>query len=281
MNFKTITTAVALVGASIALAACQGTAGYEPNPYDSMDGGIWSGYKTASVETQAMQNDDFENPAMPWVDAAAELYDKADGEANVSCADCHGAPDDETGGLKHIPMKGVGASYPAFDPETNKPINIEMRINQCRTKYQKAKAYKYESDEMLGMTGLVAMQSRGMERVSTADFPDDKLNAFWKKGEEFYYQRRGQLDLACSNCHEDNPGNMIRAERLSQGQSNGFPTYRLKWQKPGSLHRRFRGCNKNIRAQPYGYGSDEYMNLETYLAWRGRGLPIEAVSVRK
>jgi sulfur-oxidizing protein SoxA len=73
---------------------------------------------------------------------------------------------------------------------------------------------------------------------------------------------------------------MIRANLLSQGQSNGFPTYRLKWQKPGSIHRRFRGCNKQVRAQPYAYGSDEYTNLELFLAWKGRGLPVETPAVR-
>jgi len=284
MNFKTITAAVAVVGAGLALAACQaGTnnANYIPNPYDTMEGGIWSGYETARAGVRAMQDDDFENPTMSYVDLAAELYNADAGEAGLSCADCHGAPDDAAGGKFAIPMKGVGANYPAYDAEDHKPINVELRINKCRTKYQKAKPFKYESDEMLGMTSLVNMQSRGMPRMSTADYPKDLLNPFWMQGQAFYYQRRGQLDMACKHCHEDNPKNMVRAETLSQGQSNGFPTYRLKWQKPGSLHRRFRGCNKNIRAEPYGYGSDEYLALETYLAWRGKGLPMEAPSVRK
>jgi sulfur-oxidizing protein SoxA len=282
MNFKTITAAVAVVGAGFALAACtmdgKSSGGYAENPYGN---DVWSGYETATPETRAMQDDDFENPGMPMYDAAEVIYNTTDGEAGVSCADCHGAVDDAAGGRKGIPMKGVAATYPAFDIEDKKPINIELRINKCRTKYQKAKPFKYESDAMLGMTGLIAKQSRGMPRMTTADNPSDALNPFWKKGEEFYYQRRGQLDMSCKHCHEDNALNYVRAEILSQGQSNGFPTYRLKWQKPGSLHRRFRGCNKNIRAQPYGYGSDEYLALETYLAWRGRGLPIEGPSVRK
>ena len=75
-------------------------------------------------------------------------------------------------------------------------------------------------------------------------------------------------------------GNKIRANTLSEGHSNGFPTYRLKWQKPGSIHRRFRGCNKQVRSKPYGYGSDEYVNLELYVAWRGRGLSVETPAVR-
>ena len=86
--------------------------------------------------------------------------------------------------------------------------------------------------------------------------------------------------MACKHCHEDNAGNMIRANLLSQGQSNGFPTYRLKWQKLGSLHRRFRGCNKQVRAVPFKAGSDEYVNLELSLAHRGQGLPVESPSVR-
>ncbi len=73
---------------------------------------------------------------------------------------------------------------------------------------------------------------------------------------------------------------MARANLLTQGQSNGFPTYRFKWSKLGSIHRRFRGCNKNVRATPYAYGSDEYVNLELYLAARGRGLLVETPAVR-
>ncbi|MEM1198207.1 MAG: sulfur oxidation c-type cytochrome SoxA, partial [Pseudomonadota bacterium] len=71
-----------------------------------------------------------------------------------------------------------------------------------------------------------------------------------------------------------------RANTLSQGQGNGFPTYRLKWQKPGSLHRRFRGCNKQVRAKPYKTGSDEYLALELYVMYRGQGLPVETPAVR-
>ena len=103
---------------------------------------------------------------------------------------------------------------------------------------------------------------------------------FFEKGKKFYFQRRGQLDMACAHCHVDNAGGIIRANILTQGQSNGFPVYRLKWQKPGSIHRRFRGCNKQVRAKPYGYGSDEYVNLELYLAWRGRGLQVETPAIR-
>ena len=42
---------------------------------------------------------------------------------------------------------------------------------------------------------------------------------FYEQGKEMYYTRYGQLELSCANCHEDNYGNMIRADHLSQGHS--------------------------------------------------------------
>ena len=80
--------------------------------------------------------------------------------------------------------------------------------------------------------------------------------------------------------HEDNYGNMIRADHLSQGQINGFPTYRLKNAKLNSIHGRFKGCMKNIRATPYKEGGEEFKALELYLASRGNGLSVETPSVR-
>ena len=43
----------------------------------------------------------------------------------------------------------------------------------------------------------------------------------------------------------------------------------------------FRWCNEAVDAEPHAYGSDEYLALELYLAWRGRGLPIETPAVRR
>lgn len=228
-----------------------------------------SGYSFAAPETQAMQDDDFSNPGMLVTDYGGELWSTPDGEVNKSCEDCHGDAD--------VAMKGVKARYPAYYEPWGKMINIELRVNECRKVNQKAKPWKYESREMLGMASFIGYQSRGMP---VAVDIGGKATPFFKKGKEFFYQRRGQMDMACSHCHEDNAGNMIRANLLTEGQVNGFPTYRLKWQGVGTLHRRFKGCNDNIRATPYKRGSDEYVNLELYLTWRGRDLSVETPSVR-
>ena len=228
-----------------------------------------SGYTYMTKESKAIQDDDFENPAMLWLEEGEQLWSETEGKAGKSCKSCHDAAEDS--------MKGVAAAYPKYDKKIKKLKNLEQQINTCRTEQMGAKPFKYESKQMLGMTIYVRNQSRDMPvNVSI----DDEAAPFFAKGKEFYYQRRGALDMACKHCHEDNPGKYARANLLSEGQINGFPTYRFKWQKPGSVHRRFRGCNKNIRAKPLKYGADEYVNLELYVAWRGRGLPVETPAVR-
>jgi sulfur-oxidizing protein SoxA len=238
-------------------------------PKDSPLPELISGYYFRDKKTRALQDDDFDNPAFLWVQRGKALWSKVDGKAGKSCASCHN--------MAEKSMKGVGATYPKYNPATKKLISLEQRINNCRKKNMQAKPWKWESEPLLSMTAYVRLQSRGMPVNVKIDGP---AKPFFEKGKKFYYQRRGQLDMACAQCHETYYGKQARSDLLSQGHSNGFPTYRLKWQKLGSIHRRFRGCNKNIRATPYKYGSDEYVNLELYLAWRGQGLKIETPSVR-
>lgn len=250
-----------------ALAADGKSAPIKPDAKDHPLSEVWSGYHYMTKESKAMQDDDYANPAMTWYDIGEANFSKKDGEAGKACAECHKVED----------FKGVGARYPIYDAKLKKLMNVEERINNCRKTYMKAKTWKYDSTNMLGTAIFVNAQSRGMPRSVKVDGPAAE---YFKKGKDFYYQRRGQLDMSCAHCHEKYYGQQIRMNILSQGQSNGFPLYRLKWQKPGSLHRRFSGCNKQVRAKAFKRGSPEYMALELYLAWRGNGLPIETPAVR-
>lgn len=238
----------------------------EASPFEELISGYW--FRTD--ETRAMQDDDFENPGFLMVEEGAELWEAVDGEAGKSCASCH-ADATET-------MKGVGASYPKYHEASGKPINLEQRINLCRKDNMQAEPWKLESEPLVAMTTFVRHQSRGMPVNVQVDGP---MAPFFEKGKQLYYERRGQLNMACASCHEASTGKYLRADHLSQGQTNGFPTYRLKWQGVGSLHRRFVGCMEDVRAEPYKAGSDEFVDLELYTAWRGAGLPVETPSVRQ
>jgi sulfur-oxidizing protein SoxA len=152
-----------------------------------------------------------------------------------------------------------------------------MQINDCRETRMGTEPWKYTGSEMVNMTALLASVSRGLPVNVAIDGP---AQSTWEKGKEMYYTRYGQLELACSNCHEDNYGNMIRADHLSQGQINGFPVYRLKNTKLNAAHDRFKGCIRDTRAETFSPGSAEFVALELYVASRGNGLSVEGPAIR-
>ena len=175
-------------------------------------------------------------------------------------------------------MKGVGASFPKWDADSKKPINVELQINKCRTEQMGAEALAFNKGGQQELTAYIKHQSLGMP--VQLDLTQGDMQSWWEKGKEVYYTRTGQLNLACASCHETAMGKFIRADHLSQGQVNGFPTYRLK-SGLTSLHQRFRGCIRDTRAEQPKAFSDELMALETYVTWRGTGLSVETPSVRQ
>ncbi|HHB82307.1 MAG TPA: sulfur oxidation c-type cytochrome SoxA [Devosia sp.] len=229
---------------------------------------IYSGWVYRATETQALQMDDFDNPGMLWVDQAAEYFETAQGPEGRSCQDCHESPE---------ALAGVRAVYPKWDEERGVVQTLENQINECATERMGLEPLKYTGSEMVNMSALLASVSRGMPINVAIDGPARET---WELGKELYYQRTGQLELSCANCHEDNYGNRIRSDMLSQGQINGFPVYRLKNAKLNAVHSRFKGCVRDTRAQTYAPGSAEFVALELYLASRGNGLSVEGPSVR-
>jgi sulfur-oxidizing protein SoxA len=229
---------------------------------------IYSGWRFRTPETQALQLDDFENPAMIFVDQALDLWETVDGTEGHSCASCHTNGPEEFAGL-HASMPKV---------VNGKLVVMEDLINSHRQEVMGAEPWKWSGNDMQAMVALIGLQSRGMPMNVAID---GDAAPFWEQGKDMYYTRYGQLELSCANCHEDNYGNMIRADHLSQGQVNGFPTYRLKQAKLISRHNRFRGCIRDTIGETFAEGSDEFRALELYVASRGNGLDIETPAVRQ
>ncbi|WP_319823906.1 sulfur oxidation c-type cytochrome SoxA [Thalassovita sp.] len=230
---------------------------------------VMSGWHFRDDDTQAMEMDDFDNPGMLGVEAAAEAWNTAMGGEGKSCASCHGDAAES--------MKGVRAVYPKWNEAAGEVRTLEMQINDCVTTRMGGEALKYSGGDMVNMVALISLQSRGMPVNVAIDGP---AQATWEAGKELYYTRTGQLDLSCASCHEQNYGNMIRADHLSQGQINAFPAYRLKNAKLNGVHNRFKGCIRDTRAETYAEGSPEFIALELYVASRGNGLSVEGPSVR-
>lgn len=217
-----------------------------------------------------MQGDDFANPGMLWVARGQSLWSAPAGASNLSCESCH----KEAGAS----MKGVATRFPAYDETLMRVLNLGGRINQCRTQRQEASPLEHESDALLALTAYVSHQSRGLPVQGTVSAA---MQPSFERGRAKYHQRIGQMDLACTHCHQRNWGRTLLAQTISQGHGNAYPAYRLEWQSVGSLQRRLRACYFGVRAQTPPYEAQELLDLEVYLAWRGRGLPIEAPGVRR
>jgi L-cysteine S-thiosulfotransferase len=222
-----------------------------------------SGYVDASPAVQAMQDDDTANPGMLWVEQGRALWEQPTG--GKSCASCHGPPE---------AMRGVAARYPRF---AGRPISLPEQVNQCRTARQGAPALAEESDEMLALTALIGLQSRGMPVAVDAS---GEAQAALEQGRALFEQRMGQLNLSCAQCHDGLAGQRLGGSRVPQGHPNGYPEYRLEWQGMGSLDRRLRGCMTGVRAEPFPPGSPQLAALEFYLGWRANGLLVETPAVR-
>lgn len=230
---------------------------------------LFSGYHVKGESVRAIEDDPAANPGSFTVGRGAELWTRAEGAANRACADCHGKAEES--------MTSAGARYPVYHEPSGKPITLEERVNLCRTEQMEAEAWAWGSDELVAMTTFVRHQARGQPVHVTVD---GAARPFFERGRQHYYQRRGLFDMSCAQCHEQNYGRWLRGNLLSQGQTNAHPLYHSGGQDMEWLHDLFALCNGRVRAEPYAPGSDEFVALELYVAWRGNGLPVETPGVR-
>ena len=207
-----------------------------------------SGYEFMSRETRAMQDDEVTGPAVLALLDGEALWEK------LGCAGCHQT------------MKGVATRYPKA--VGGKLVSLEQQVRH------QAPQLALESRELLALTAYVAKQSRGM----AIDVKPEK--AHLERGRAFFYRRQGQLNLACSQCHDDNWGKQLAGNAIPQAHPTAYPIYRLEWQGLGSLGRRFRNCLTGMRAELYPPGAPELVELELYLMWRARGMKLESPGVR-
>jgi sulfur-oxidizing protein SoxA len=221
-------------------------------------------------EVRSMQADEFANPGMLWVTRGERLWREPAGSQDKSCASCHGEAKNS--------MKGVATRYPRIDPEASRLVNLAGRVNICRSRHQKAEPLAHESEALLALMSYVTYQSRGMPMNVTID---SRGASPFERGRTRYYQRLGQMNLSCAQCHDRNWGRTLLHETISQGHGTGWPGYRLEWQAMGSLQRRLRACYSGLRAEMPDYDAPELLELELFLAWRSNGLAIEAPGVRR
>lgn len=172
-------------------------------------------------------------------------------------------------------------NYPHWDAKRKMVVTMELAINEC-LEANGEKALSYNKGKIADIGAYMAYQSRGQAIDVKVPNDPDALAAY-NAGKAFYFARRGQLNFSCAHCHMESAGLHIRTELLSPalGQYSGWPVYRAKWGELGTLHRRFGGCNEQVRAKKFKPQGPEYRNLEYFLAHMSNGIEFNGPSSRK
>jgi sulfur-oxidizing protein SoxA len=173
-------------------------------------------------------------------------------------------------------------NYPRWDKERGMVVTLELAINECR-QANGEKPLKYGKGAIAALSAYMSRESRGQKVSVQVPADDPRAVEAFEQGKRFWFARRGQLNFACANCHAQNGGNVLRTEILSPafGHATHWPGYRAKWGELGTLHRRFSGCNKQVRAKPFELQGEEYRNLEYFITAMSNGLEFNGPGARK
>jgi sulfur-oxidizing protein SoxA len=172
-------------------------------------------------------------------------------------------------------------NFPYWDAKRKMVVTLPLAINECRADNGE-KPLKYKKGAIANLLAYMSYESRG--QVTNVGIPDDPAAiAAYNDGKASYFAKRGQLNFSCASCHMQSAGQHIRSELLSPalGHTTGWPVYRAKWGELGTLHRRFGGCNKQVRAKPFKAQGKEYRNLEYFLTHMSNGIEYNGPSARK
>ena len=228
-----------------------------------------SGYEFIKPSTRAMQDDDFENPGTLAVEHGLELFNHEPGGDGKACAACHGENGErfDTGSL---------ARYPVYEEDQGGIVTLQARIRSCRENAGN-KPLPANHTQLIALETFVRNRAYG-ETVNVQT--DGPVAAQIERGEELFNTRYGLIDMSCAHCHLFYPGQRIRGQKISQGQGNGFPAYRLDIGEMTNLHQRIQQCMDSMRAEPFAADSDEINQLGLYMMSRSNGLRIETPAVR-
>lgn len=182
-----------------------------------------------------------------------------------------------------FPNNGIGIrqNYPMFDAKKGDVVTIEGSINAC-LKDNGEKPLKFGKGDLADISAYMSSTSRG--KLINIVIPNDpRAQAIYERGKQHFYAKRGQLNLACADCHVSSAGKHVRADLLSPmlGHTTHFPAYRSNSGDLVTLHKRYSGCNEQVRAKAFDLQSDEYTALEYFETYMSNGLPINGPSSRK
>lgn len=176
--------------------------------------------------------------------------------------------------------KGVASAYPRFDIKTRQIVTLEASLVNC-LQLNKEPVIDLTDEEQLGpisayLRSLAAGQSLAV-RVDSALAREKFL-----LGKDLFWRRLGNFDLSCGSCHVRYAGAIYFGDNKNVSLAPAVGMYGTwphlkKGGVPRLIQMQFQQCMRRIGAQPFDVGSNDYNNLEYYIAYLSGGLPISTL----
>lgn len=197
---------------------------------------------------------------------------------------------------------GIRQMYPYFDKKDGTVHTLEGDLMTCLEKSGvdlKKEKITLHKGKFAAIAAYMTYTSRG-KAINVNIDSDPRSMAIYNQGKHHFYSKRGQLNFSCADCHVYNHGMMARGNLLSPalGHTSHFPVWRRSWAKKtaekkgkqgdfdgfGTIHRRYGGCNKQVRALPLkekDHQHPEYVALEYFHTYMSNGIKINGPAVRQ
>ena len=176
--------------------------------------------------------------------------------------------------------KRMASNYPQFEQSTKQVVTIETALNRCLQLHGEATISPANAAEMgpLSAYARTLSENQPLNVRVLGQGARDRFDA----GRRLFNARIGQQNFACASCHVQHAGGMYGAGGLAPavGQAVSWPRV-----QPGgtirSLQAQFQRCFQRSGAEPFLEGSDEFNNLEYYLAYLSNGLPLRPLATAR
>ena len=178
-------------------------------------------------------------------------------------------------------LKGKAAAYPKFDAALGRIVTVEGRIEQCA---KNALNEEIRQGSPASNRISVYFKSQSAGKPIKVDLAEAKVMEAYRRGEELFYRKTGQLNFACASCHVPGSimGHKLRGETPTTpfGDAAHYPTYRTPVGALESMHERFARCHGQMRTQGLKPGDPAYVDLEVFVTVLSNGYPVSVPSAR-
>lgn len=178
-------------------------------------------------------------------------------------------------------LKGKAAAYPKFDAALGRIVTVEGRIEQCA---KNALNEEIRQGSPASNKISVYFKSQSAGKPIKVDLAEAKVMEAYRRGEELFYRKTGQLNFACASCHVPGSimGHKLRGETPTTpfGDAAHYPTYRTPVGALESMHERFARCHGQMRTQGLKPGDPAYVDLEVFVSVLSNGYPVSVPSAR-